>query len=717
MVCITRAPTMAYPPSTLHSASSPPPLSSHSLPPFTSPPSHLSSFFMPSSQHSHSTTPSSRLRSRSPNSLSHALRPQGPTFPKTAVVCGAHTELGKLVVRELLRSADVERVHALASVDPRGDIHIREHEERKLRLVVDSLDYIESILKHAVDQVDVAFCCLGSSKQDHSCLGAYEFRKFNFDIPRRFVTEMFARGVQRIAILSHVGADVRSSNEFLKVKGELVQLVKQMQLEGGRYAPGISLLRVPLLLTNLKDTNGLTGTKISTLNEIKQKVALKFDLGPSQAVHVRDVAKAMVTDALRSADVEEESDLTYRFKRQQVRLTELYGPDIVSLAQETRALQRSVFSQGLAQGAGYSFLENVHGYGSEEENEKHQIMNFSDGGSIVPDGVDFENIKHNRQRFLYGNQGYLTEHEYNSVVPDSRIARIGYDMEGSLHEARDSQGRSNFVHSQRTYNPAFGRRNATESAVDSVQALARHLRRPIDILEGNSSVLHGQPPKRRARPQRPTAPFPQNAQNIHYAQNDVLERESFLRASVGKQEEVFVRHRNNPLGSFVNSSDSLSSPLRADRSAMKGVGGFSTFDVGDDGGSALMFAERAPVDDLPQYTYESDVQVDPYADPYAKEFSQQRSFSSSIASKQDSFEGDFSSASHGITAKRYDDVEQIPGMMERFANLIGKAISATDRPSMQRRYKTRRPASQPEEFLVHRIRGSGDMRALGETSI
>lgn len=699
-------------PSPPHRMSASPPRLSHSPPLFTPSPSYPPSLIMPSTQHSHSTTPSAHIHSHSSNSLSHASRPPRPAFPKIAVVCGAHTELGKLVVRELLRSSDVERVHALASIDPRDEIHIREHEEQKLRLVVDSLEYIEDVLKHAVDEVDVAFCCLGSSKQDYAALGPFEFRKINFDIPRRFVREMFSRSVQRVAVLSHVSADVRSSNEFLKVKGELVHLVKQMQLEGGRYAPGISLLRVPLLLTNLKDTNGLTGTKISALNEIKQKVALKFDLGPSQAVHVRDVAKAMVADTLRNADAEEESDLAYRFKKQQVRFSELCGPDIVSLAQETRALQRSVFSQGLGQGAGYSFLENVHGYGSEGHNETHQYMDFSEGGSVtLNDEVNSQYGSHNGERLLYGNQAHAREHEYDNIVPDPHITQIGHDLEGSFHGARNSQEGPNFERNQRTFNPASRKQDIIESAVDSVQALARHLHRSTNALEGNSSALHGQNAKRRARPQRPTEPFAQHAQNIHYTQNDLLGKNSFSRASVEKQ-EIFICHRNKPLGSFVNSSDSLSSPVRADRYGVKGVGGLSDFDVGDNDDRALMFAEHASVDDLPHYTYESPGQVD----PYANELSEQQPFSTSVASNRESFGGEPDTAFQGDTTEHYGGVSQV-SVMERFANLIGKAISATDRPSKQKHYKMRRPASQPEEFPVYRIRGNDDMRALGETSI
>lgn len=680
-------------------------------PPHLSPssPSRLSSFTMSSFVHSNGIDPSTHTPSLSSSSQSYPAPPARPAFPKTAVVCGAHTELGKLVVRELLRSVEVDRVYALASIDPRDDIHIREHELPKLRLVVDSLDYIEHILKRSVDNVDIAFCCLGSSKQDLSTLGHYKFRKLNFDIPRRFVTQMFARGAQRIAILSHVGADVRSSSEFLRVKGELVQFVLQMQLEAGRYGPGVLLLRVPLLLTNLRDTNGLTGTKISTLDEIKQKAALKFDFGPSQAVHVRDVAKAMVADTIRNADTEEESDLTFRFKKQQVSLTELYGPDIVSLAQEVRALQRSSFSKGFTRGAGYMFLENVHGYGSEHGTER-QYMDLTDGRSVLSgEGLDFQHLGQDAAFYPSGNEVYTSEHEDKNLVLDHHTARIECTAEESLLNGGRARGRRSSLPASKTH-------GVIESAVDSVQALARQLKKPIAALESDSLGLQGQSPKRRARLQRPAEPIAHNVHNVQFIRNDLPERTYSSQGLLGKQDNLFTRHQNDSLGVFLNSSDSLSSRTQVNRSGMQEVRRPYFSNTGEDYCSTLMFGRSALSDELEQFLPES---VD-LADQYTSAFSSQRSRPSRIPPEQEFYGGGpnniYQEGSEGRHENYYGEVEQ-KSAMERFANLIGRAISATDRPSTQRSYKTRRPASQPEEPLVRQTQGNGDMRALGETSI
>lgn len=652
-------------------------------------------------------------------------------FPKVAVVCGASTELGKLVIRDLLRSPYVDRVHALAEYDPRDEISAHPANMRKLRLHIDSLDYVDRTVNKFIHHADIAFVTIGSSKDDLATKGPFAFHRDNFDVPRRFILCMFDLAVQRIAVLSADGASpyVRG-NEFLKVKGELVQVIIELLRDVGRYAPAVALFRVPFLLTNKVDLHGRQ-QPAPIFNQIKQHAVLKFDVGPAQAVHIRDVAKAMVADTLANAEREEESDLAFRFKKRQYDLTELWGPDIVSLANQTRALQKSSYQRR-----------------KDKEAVEQRISQFArQEGALKGENQDDEDDSmggsHSGEDALQANDSQPPSQE-GSKVSEVSGSQLEGTKDGDSHvSGEEDPPHVNYAGPPSVYDgsvpssrPSSAIRRAQAAPVGTIESLGQQLsRRPIRIR--NNEILpdieHTRPswgPQSRVSGEFDSAgmygPGVEGQEFAEYGEYV----EEHLDGELYNDEEEYA--------SNVSGEHSIPS-RRSDDDPLHGYG----LDEGDVGhlpsdiydpmkdfrrrqsygaheGRELLEAEM-----LRRRRFQSNA-----ADPYAEESA------SPALNRRRSYHS--SSRRHGIRAgqhrrdldRRSDEAQGLPPM-QRFSALVGRIIAATDRPSHRRRRRMPRMIEeQPyeEEFFDEfdeddgfydepPLRGDGDMREADNVEI
>lgn len=265
-------------------------------------------------------------------------------MPKIAVVCGADTELGKFVVRELIRSPQILHIYALAEQDVIDDIPHAPHHIRKLTLLVQPFDFVERTIGDSVPEADLAFCCLGSPRYVYSSLGPYLYHKLNLDIPLRFLYEMTRLAAHSVSFLTHPSASSRSRSQFLRVKGELLDAVRTVQNDVSPHAPRVTFLMIPYVLTDTGlDPARAPTAKISTLDRIKQRAVMKHDVSPKSAVHVRDAAKAMVADAITHLVNDTGANLhplTAELALPSHRFVQMDAAAIVELANATRTQQR-----------------------------------------------------------------------------------------------------------------------------------------------------------------------------------------------------------------------------------------------------------------------------------------------------------------------------------------------------------------------------------------
>ncbi len=131
---------------------------------------------------------------------------------KTAMVAGATGLVGGDVLRLLLEDRMYDRVVALA----RRPLGIKD--DRLEERLVD-FDHLEA----ADLSADHVYCALGTTMK---LAGSREaFRKVDYDYVRVLAERTRARGTNVFALVSAAGANPKSSNFYLRVKGEAEQAV------------------------------------------------------------------------------------------------------------------------------------------------------------------------------------------------------------------------------------------------------------------------------------------------------------------------------------------------------------------------------------------------------------------------------------------------------------------------------------------------------------
>jgi uncharacterized protein YbjT (DUF2867 family) len=133
----------------------------------------------------------------------------GDMEAKVALLAGASGFVGGYVLDALLDAAGFGRVYAITR-RPLG----RSHPRLANRIV--QFDRLEEQLKGL--QCHVALCCLGTTIRQAGSQEA--FRRVDIDHVLAFARVARAAGASRFIVVSSVGADPRSRNFYLRVKGE-----------------------------------------------------------------------------------------------------------------------------------------------------------------------------------------------------------------------------------------------------------------------------------------------------------------------------------------------------------------------------------------------------------------------------------------------------------------------------------------------------------------
>jgi len=150
---------------------------------------------------------------------------------RIALLAGSTGLVGGHVLDALLDAPDFSRVYAVTR-RPLG----REHVRIANRIV--QFDRLEAQLKGTV--CTDAFCCLGTTIAEAG--SQQEFRRVDVDYVVAFARAAKAAQAQRLVVLSSVGADARSKNFYLRVKGEMEEAVSAVGF------PSLDILQPGLLL-------------------------------------------------------------------------------------------------------------------------------------------------------------------------------------------------------------------------------------------------------------------------------------------------------------------------------------------------------------------------------------------------------------------------------------------------------------------------------------
>ena len=194
---------------------------------------------------------------------------------RIAMLAGASGFTGGHLLELLLDSPDFDRVLAVT----RRPL-AREHPRLANRIV--QFDTLENQLRGA--QCDTAFCCIGSTRKAAGSESA--FRRVDIDYVVAFARAAKAAQARRFVFLSSVRADAASTHFYLRVKGEVENVLGTMGF--------LSLdLMQPSLITGLRHELrplDLVGTALMPL----VNPFLTGDREALRSISVRTLAAAML---------------------------------------------------------------------------------------------------------------------------------------------------------------------------------------------------------------------------------------------------------------------------------------------------------------------------------------------------------------------------------------------------------------------------------------
>ena len=130
---------------------------------------------------------------------------------ETVVIAGASGVVGQRAMQHLLASNEVARVNALG----RRTLPIQ---HPKLSSEIADLNNPADILAHIPADVSIAICALGTTIKQAGSQSA--FRAIDHDAVLNLAEAAKAKGAQRFILVSSIGANARSSNFYLRTKGE-----------------------------------------------------------------------------------------------------------------------------------------------------------------------------------------------------------------------------------------------------------------------------------------------------------------------------------------------------------------------------------------------------------------------------------------------------------------------------------------------------------------
>ena len=150
---------------------------------------------------------------------------------QTAIVIGATGLVGRALVAQLAQSNEVERILTLTRRAVRYDSpKVQNH----------VVDFADLSRYRELFQGDVLFSCLGTTLKQAGSIAAQRV----VDVDYQFAAAQLAaqQGVRHYVLVSSSGADARSRNAYLQMKGELEQKISALPFER------ISIVQPSLLL-------------------------------------------------------------------------------------------------------------------------------------------------------------------------------------------------------------------------------------------------------------------------------------------------------------------------------------------------------------------------------------------------------------------------------------------------------------------------------------
>ena len=198
----------------------------------------------------------------------------------TATIVGSTGLIGNYLLEQLLQDEYFDTVRILI----RRSLELT-HPKLEKKLV----DFTDTeSLRLGLEGSDVIFCTIGTTQK--KVKGDKEaYRKIDYDIPVKLATLGKLTGCEIFVLVSSVGADSKSNNFYLKLKGEVEDAIKKIGIKS------VHIMQPSILLGDRKEFR--LGEKIGKgfMSALSFLVPSKY-----KAIQSRDVAKAMLNASKKS---------------------------------------------------------------------------------------------------------------------------------------------------------------------------------------------------------------------------------------------------------------------------------------------------------------------------------------------------------------------------------------------------------------------------------
>jgi uncharacterized protein YbjT (DUF2867 family) len=193
---------------------------------------------------------------------------------KTAAIIGSTGMIGTYLT-ELLLGDDYFSTVRLIVRRPME----KSHPKMEIKLV--DFNDAES-LKLALEGTDILFCCIGTTQKNVK--GDKElYRKVDYDIPVKSARFAKEAGCEVMAIVSAVGANSKSKNFYLKLKGEVEDALQSVGLRS------VHIMQPSMLLGERKENRPMERVIQVLSKAVAGILPAKF-----KPVHGKTVAAAMI---------------------------------------------------------------------------------------------------------------------------------------------------------------------------------------------------------------------------------------------------------------------------------------------------------------------------------------------------------------------------------------------------------------------------------------
>ncbi len=217
---------------------------------------------------------------------------------KTALLAGASGLVGSHVLNLLAEDAAFGRIKLIT----RKPLAVSLEKVSEIIVDFDELNQFSQRLAS-----DVVFCCLGTTIK--AAGSQTNFRKVDFTYCLELAKAAKAQGAKQFILVSSMGADDKSSNFYLRTKGEIETAISALNFDS------FCILRPSMLLGNRKETR--PGELIGKV--IMQVTGFLFagPLKKYKAIEAQTVARCLVELAKNpeSGKLIFESDVITRFEK------------------------------------------------------------------------------------------------------------------------------------------------------------------------------------------------------------------------------------------------------------------------------------------------------------------------------------------------------------------------------------------------------------------